>query len=252
MSKKFLNKVAVVTGGSTGIGFSIAEALLAEGARRVYITARSAHTLDQAVTALGDRAVAVVSDVASLSDLQKLKTAIESKGDQLDAIFANAGICEKNRIGETTETDFDRMFDINVKGVFFTMQTLLPLLIDSGSIVITSSICSSNGMAELGLYNASKAAVRSFARTWANDLRGRKIRTNAISPGFTRTPLMDNGLKMDESQIESLREFTAQAVPLGYMAQPEEIATAALFLASDDAKYINGIELTVDGGLSQI
>lgn len=252
MSEKFLNKVAIVTGGSTGIGFSIAEALITEGARRVYVTARTAHSLDRAVAELGERAIAVVSDVASFSDLQKLKNAIESQGDQLDAIFANAGICEKNRFGETTEVDFDKTFDINVKGVFFTVQTLLPLLGDGGSVVLTSSICSSNGMEELSLYNASKAAVRSFARTWANDLKGRKIRVNAISPGFTRTPLMENGLKMDESQIDTLKEFTAQTVPLGYMAQPEEIATAALFLASEDARYVNGVELTVDGGYSQV
>ena len=252
MSEKFLNKVAVVTGGSTGIGFAIVQALLAEGARRVYVTGRTAQSLDKAVAELGDRAVAVVSDVASLADLQKLKSAIEGQGDRLDAIFANAGICEKNRIGDTSEADFDKTFDINVKGVFFTVQTLLPLLRDGGSAVLTSSICSSNGMEELSLYNASKAAVRSFARTWANDLKGRKIRVNAISPGFTRTPLMENGLKMDESQVDALKEFAAQTVPLGYMAQPEEIATAALFLASDDAKYVNGVELTVDGGYSQI
>lgn len=252
MSDKFLNKVAVVTGGSTGIGFSIAQALLAEGASRVYVTARTAHSLNKAVAELGDRAVAVVSDVASLSDLQKLKSEIERQGDKLDAIFANAGICEKNHFGETSEEDFDKTFDINVKGVFFTVQTLLPLLANGGSVVLTSSICSSNGMEELSLYNASKAAVRSFARTWANDLKGRKIRVNAIGPGFTRTPLMENGLKMDDTQIDSLREFAAQTVPLGYMAQPEEIATAALFLASNDAKYVNGVELIVDGGYSQI
>jgi len=252
MSDKFLNKVAIVTGGSTGIGFSIVQALLAEGARRVYVTARSERNLDKAIAELGDRAIAVVSDVASLSDLQKLKNVIESQGDKLDAIFANAGICEKNRVGETSEMDFDKTFDINVKGVFFTMQTLLPLLNDGSSIVLTSSICSSNGMAELSLYNASKAAVRSFARTWANDLKDNKIRVNAISPGFTRTPLMDNGLQMEESQIDSLREFVAQRAPLGYMAQPKEIATAAVFLASEDARYINGIELTVDGGFSQV
>lgn len=140
---------------------------------------------------------------------------------------------------------------MNVKGVFFTVQTLLPLMKDGASIVLTASICANNGMEGLSLYNASKSAVRSFARTWANELKDRKIRANALSPGFTRTPLMDNGLKMDESQIQALKDHVAQIVPLGYMAQPEEIATAALFLASADAKYVNGVELTVDGGLSQ-
>lgn len=252
MSDKFLNQVAVVTGGSTGIGFAIAKALLAEGARRVYVTGRSAKSLGEAAAALGDAAVVVVSDVASLFDLQKLKSEIEKRGDQLDAVFANAGIAENNRFGETPEVDFCKTFDINVKGVFFTVQTLLPLLKDGASIVLTASIVANKGMENLSLYNASKAAVRSFARSWANDLKGRKIRVNALSPGFTRTPIMENGLKMDETQIDALKEYASQVVPLGYMAQPEEIATAALFLVSNDAKYVNGVELTVDGGFSQI
>ncbi|RLU08150.1 oxidoreductase [Pseudomonas prosekii] len=252
MSGKFINQVAVVTGGSTGIGFAIAQGLLAEGAKRVYITGRSAATLDAAVTALGERAVAVVSDVSRPVDLDALKTLVETQDGQLDAVFANAGICEKNPLGETTEAAYYSMFDINVKGVFFTVQTLLPLLKDGASIVLTASICSSNGMEGLSLYNASKAAVRSFARTWANELKGRKIRANVLSPGFTRTPLMDNGLKMDESQIDALRSHVSQIVPLGYMAQPQQIAASALFLASADASYVNGVELMVDGGLSQI
>jgi NAD(P)-dependent dehydrogenase (short-subunit alcohol dehydrogenase family) len=252
MSTKFLNHVSVVTGGSTGIGLAIAQGLLAEGARRVYVTGRSGKSLHAALAVLGDAAVAVVSDVAHLADLEQLKAEIEKRGDRLDSIFANAGICEKNQFGATPELDYDRTFDINVKGVFYTVQTLLPLLNDGGAVVLTSSICSSNGMAELSVYNASKAAVRSFARTWTNDLRGRKIRVNALSPGFTRTPLMDNSLKLDAAQIDSLKEYVAQAAPLAYMAQPEEIASAGLFLASADARYITGIELTVDGGLSQI
>ncbi|MFS2155854.1 SDR family oxidoreductase [Pseudomonas sp. Pseusp122] len=252
MSDKFNNQVAVVTGASTGIGFAIAQGLITEGAKRVYITGRSAATLEAAVARLGDKAVAVVSDVASQADLDALKALIEQRGEQLDAVFANAGICEKNPVGETTEAAYFKMFDINVKGVFFTVQTLLPLMKDGASIVLTASICSSNGMEGLSLYNASKAAVRSFARTWANELKGRKIRANVLSPGFTRTPLMDNGLKMDESQIEALKNYVEQIVPLGYMAEPEEIATSALFLASADARYVNGVELMVDGGLSQI
>lgn len=252
MSDKFTNQVAVVTGASTGIGFAIAKALIAAGAKRVYLTGRSASTLNAAVSALGDKAVAVVSDVANQSELDALKAFIEQQDNQLDAVFANAGICEKNQFGETPEAAYFKMFDINVKGVFFTVQTLLPLMKDGGSIVLTASICSSNGMEGLSLYNASKAAVRSFARTWANDLKGRKIRVNALSPGFTRTPLMDNSLKMDENQIQVLRNHVEQITPLGYMAEPEEIATAALFLASSDAKYVNGVELMVDGGLSQV
>lgn len=252
MSTTFSNHVAVVTGGSTGIGLAIAQGLLAGGARRVYVTGRSRKSLDAALAVLGDAAVALVSDVASLADLEQLKAEIEQRGDRLDAIFANAGICEKNQFGTTPESDYDRTFDINVKGVFYTVQTLLPLLKDGGAVVLTSSICSSNGMAELSIYNASKAAVRSFARTWTNDLRGRKIRVNALSPGFTRTPLLDNSLKLDAAQIDSMSAYVAHAAPLGYMAEPEEIASAGLFLASSDARYITGIELTVDGGVSQI
>jgi NAD(P)-dependent dehydrogenase (short-subunit alcohol dehydrogenase family) len=252
MSATFFDQVAVVTGGSTGIGFAIAQALIARGAKRVYLTGRSAATLDAAVTALGDKAIAVVSDVAKQADLDALKALVEQQDGQLDIVFANAGICEKNAFGETSEAAYYSQFDINVKGVFFTVQTLLPLLKDGAAIVLTASICSSNGMEGLSLYNASKAAVRSFARTWANELKGRKIRANVLSPGFTRTPLMDNGLKMDESQIQALADHVAQIVPLGYMAQPAEIATAALFLASSDAQYVNGVELMVDGGLSQI
>ena len=252
MSSSFINQVAVVTGGSTGIGFAIAKALLADGAKRVYVTGRTAKTLTETIALLGDRAVAVVSDVANFSDLEKLKNEIEKHGDQLDIVFANAGIAGKNEFGGTTEDQFAKTFDINVKGVFFTVQTLLPLLKEGASVVLTASIAANKGMENLSLYNASKAAVRSFARSWANDLKARKIRVNALSPGFTRTPILESGLKMDETQIAALNDYAASAVPLGCMAQPDEIATAALFLASPSARYVNGIELTVDGGFSQI
>ena len=252
MSSKFSNQVAVVTGGSTGIGLAIARALLADGAKRVYITGRSAKTLDSAATALGPAAVAVVSDVSSQADLERLKGAIEQRGDRLDAVFANAGIAEKNTFGETSEAEIANTFDINVKGVFLTVQTLLPLLKDGGAVVLTASIVANKGMENLSLYSASKAAVRSFARSWANDLKGRKIRVNALSPGYTRTPIMENGLKLDQTQIAGLLEHAKEVVPAGYVAAPEDIAGAALFLASIDARYINGVELTVDGGLTQI
>ena len=252
MSYDFKNQVAIVTGGSTGIGRAIAQALLGAGAKRVYITGRTPVTLDTAVTALGPNAIALVSDVANADDLQKIKTEIENRGDHLDAIFANAGIAESNVFGETTEAEYFKTFDINVKGVFFTVQTLLPLLKDGGSIVLTASIVANKGMENLSLYSASKAAVRSFARSWANDLRGRKIRVNALSPGLTRTPIMENGLKWDEEKIAAMHEYAQTAIPLGYIAQPEEMATAALFLASNNARYINGIELTADGGMTQI
>jgi len=252
MSHKFANQVAVVTGGSTGIGQAIARQLLAAGAQRVYITGRSPKTLDTAASALGPNVVALVSDVSSLDDLQQLKREIESRGDQLDAIFANAGIAEYNQFGETSEAEYLKTFDINVKGVFFTVQTLLPLLKDGASVVLTASIVANKGLENLSLYNASKAAVRSFGRTWANELRGRKIRVNTLSPGLTRTPIMENGLKWDAERLAATQEYAKTAVPLGYVAEPDEIASAAVFLASEDAKYINGIELSVDGGMTQI
>jgi NAD(P)-dependent dehydrogenase (short-subunit alcohol dehydrogenase family) len=252
MPGKFTDQIAVVTGASTGIGFAIAQGLIEQGAKRVYITGRSAGTLEAAVAKLGEKAVAVISDVSRQTDLDELKSVIKANGDQVDAVFANAGICEKNPVGETSEAAYYTIFDINVKGVFFTVQTLLPLMKNGSAIVLTASICSSNGLEGLSLYNASKAAVRSFARTWANELKGRKIRTNVVSPGFTRTPIQDNGLGMSESEIAELRKYVEQITPLGYMAEPEEIASSALFLASDDARYVNGVELMVDGGLSQI
>jgi NAD(P)-dependent dehydrogenase (short-subunit alcohol dehydrogenase family) len=252
MTKRFDDQVVVVTGGSTGIGLATASAFLKEGARRVYVTGRTRKSLDAAVEALGERAIPVVSDVSKIGDIEKLKAEIEERGDNVDVLFANAGIAEKNSFGATTEAEFDKTFDINVKGLFFTVQTLLPLVPDGGAVVLNASIVANKGMAELSLYNASKAAVRSFARTLANDLKERKIRVNAVSPGLTRTPILENGLKMDEEQVAALHSHAEQAVPLGYVAQPEEIATTVTFLASADAGYVNGIELTVDGGMTQV
>lgn len=252
MDASIKDKVAVVTGGSTGIGLAIARAWLAAGGGRVYITGRSQDTLAAAADALGRKAVALVSDVAQLSDLKALADEVEARGDRIDALFANAGIAETNAFGATREEDYLRTFDINVKGVFFTVQTLAPLLADGASVVLTSSICATMGMENLSLYSASKAAVRSFARTWATDLKSRKIRVNALSPGFTRTPIMENGLKWDQARIDAFHEHARAVVPLGYVAQPEEIAASALFLASGAARYVNGIELLADGGLTQV
>lgn len=252
MQSRFKHQVVVVTGGSSGIGLAIARALIAEGARRVYITGRSEQTLSKAIELLGGCAVAVISDVSRPNDLASLKSEIESRGDSLDGVFANAGIAENNVLGDTHEQQYTDLFDINVKGVFFTVQTLLPLMRDGGALVLTSSIVSGKGMENLSLYSASKAAVRSFARTWANDLKGRGIRVNALSPGFTKTPIMKNGLKWDDEQIAAFDEQAKTLVPLGHVATPEVIASAALFLASRDAAYVNGVELAVDGGYSQI
>ena len=252
MLKRFDKQVVVVTGGSTGIGFAIAKALLDEGATRVYITARSIDNLNRAAETLGERVIPVVSDTANISNINSLKSLIEQNGDEIDVLFANAGIAESNSLGSTGEETFDKVFDINVKGLFFTVQILLPLIRNNGSIVLTASVASNKGMENLSLYSASKAAVRSFSRSWANDLKAKKIRVNTISPGFTLTPIMKNGLGMSQDQIDGLEQHAENIVPLGRIGQPDEIASAALFLASDDARYINGIELIVDGGLTQI
>lgn len=250
--QRFENKIGVVTGGSTGIGYATAKKLLDEGAAHVYITGRTSRTLDVAVAGLGERVTSIVSDVSDLSDIESLKSVVEKNNHKLDLVFANAGIAEKNQFGDTLENEYLKTFDINVKGVFFTIQTLLPLIRDKSSIVLTASIVANKGMENLSLYSASKAAVRSFARSWANDLKGRGIRVNALSPGYTRTPIMENGLKWSQEEIAEFNEYAEQVVPLGYVAQPEDIAEAAVFLASNEARYINGIELTVDGGLTQI
>ncbi|WP_181699194.1 SDR family oxidoreductase [Chthonobacter albigriseus] len=249
---RFTNSVVVVTGGSTGIGFSAAEAFVAEGAVRVYITGRTADTLQAAAGRLGNRAVPVVADVGTEAGRRALVSAIEANGDRIDVLFANAGIAESRPFAESDESFFDRTFDINVKGVFFTVQSLLPLLNDGGSVVLNASIVGNKGMPNLSVYNASKAAVRSFARSLANDLKPRRIRVNALSPGATLTPIMQNGLKLDQSGIDAFEAMLAANAPAGRMGQPAEIAAGALFLASPAASYVNGIELSVDGGLAQV
>ncbi len=227
-----------------------AKLLIAEGAK-VYITGRNQASLDKAQASLGPQAIALKSDVSSLHELSALHDRIAGHGDVLDVLFANAGIAENNTFGATDEAFFDKTFDINVKGLFFTVQTMLPLVRDQGSIILNASIVANKGMENLSVYNASKAAVRSFARSWTNDLKSRKIRVNAISPGFTRTPIME-GMGWNEQQIADFAVYASSVVPLGSVAQPEQIARAVAFLASDDADYISGIELTVDGGFAQI
>lgn len=252
MPQSFENKVIAITGGSTGIGLETARAFIKAGAKRVYITGRSEASLKAAKLDLGERVVEVVADSSKLDHLEALRSMISASGDQLDVVFANAGVAENNDFGSTTKAQFDHTFDINVKGVFFTVQTLLPLVKDGGSIILTASIVANKGMANLSLYNASKAAVRSFSRSWANDLKGRKIRVNTLSPGVTRTPIMQTGLKMNAEQISAFEAYASSITPLGRVAQPEEMAQVVLFLASEAASYVNGIELSVDGGMAQI
>lgn len=252
MSSTFENRIALVTGASSGIGLATARALLAAGARRVYLVGRNADRLAGAVHELGERAVALQADVSVRGDLERVRDSIAGVGDQLDLLFANAGVAMNNQFGATDEALFDATFDTNVRGVFFTVQTLLPVLKDGSSIVLNASVAGIKGMPNLSVYSASKAAVRSFARTWAVDLKPRAIRVNTISPGVTRTPILSNSLGMDAAAIAGTEQFLAAAAPSGRMAEAAEIAGAVLFLASSAASYVNGIELCVDGGLAQI
>ena len=251
MGHPLVGKVVIITGASSGIGAATARCLARLGCK-LTLAARSTDKLRALADELGEAALVVPTDVTVGADVARMVAQTIAHFGRVDVLFANAGIAKFAPVSDVLEDAYDETFDINVKGVFFTVQTLLPLLKDEGSIVLTASIVANKGLENFSLYSASKAAVRSFARSWANDLKGRKIRVNALSPGLTRTPIMENGLKLDAAQIAALDDYAATAVPAGYMAQPEDIAGAALFLASPAARYINGVELTVDGGMTQI
>lgn len=247
----YKGKKIVITGGSTGIGLEMAKDFLKSGAK-VLITGRNISKLEKAKQELGANLFVLQSDTSSMKDINNLVEYCSNNFKVIDSLIVNAGIAENNIFGKTTEEDFDKIFDINVKGLFFTTQALLPIIAKKGSIVLTASIVSFKGMPNLSVYNASKAAVRSFARSLANDLKGHGIRVNALSPGVTETPIMKNGLGMNEDEINGFKDFLKEASPIGRMARPEEISKAALFLCSDTASYINGVELCVDGGFAQI
>jgi NAD(P)-dependent dehydrogenase (short-subunit alcohol dehydrogenase family) len=251
MSQKLAGKVAVVTGGSSGIGLATAQRFVDEGAY-VFITGRRQNELDAAVKQIGRNITGVQGDVAKLADIDKLYAAVKEQKGKLDVVFANAGIGELAPIGQITEEHFDKQFDVNVKGLLFTVQKALPLLQDGGAIVLNASIVSITGNPAFSVYSATKAAVRSFARTWSVDLKERKIRVNAISPGVVPTPGYNTGLGMTQEQVDQFVKSMAANVPLGRPGTTDEIAKAVLFLASDDSSYVNGIELFVDGGLAQI
>ena len=250
MSKKLEGKVAVITGGNSGIGLATARRFVAEGAH-VFITGRRQVELDEAVRQIGKHVTGVPGDVSNLADLDRLFDTVKRQQGRLDVLFANAGFLALAPLGSITEDHFDNQFDVNVKGVLFTVQKALPLFTNGGSIILTSSFASSEGRGFASVYSASKAAVRSFARCWTMDLRHHKIRVNAISPGPIETP----GVNIAGGTREQLDEFKANvmaAVPMGRMGTPDEVANAAVFLASDDSSYVTGIELFVDGGLAQV
>jgi NAD(P)-dependent dehydrogenase (short-subunit alcohol dehydrogenase family) len=230
--KKLEGKIALVTGGSSGIGLATAQRFVAEGAY-VFITG-------------------VQGDVANLADLDRLYEQVRQQKGHLDIVFANAGGSNGQvPLGAITEEQFDKVFDTNVRGMLFTVQKALPLLRDGSSIILTASTTGSKGAAAFSVYSASKAAVRSFARTWTMDLKARQIRVNALSPGPTETPAM-NRIGGTPAQKQFIKDYLVANVPMGRLGQPEETAKAALFLASDDSSFITGIELFVDGGVAQI
>ncbi|MCC4315398.1 SDR family oxidoreductase [Streptomyces samsunensis] len=242
-------KTALVTGGSTGIGLASAVRLAAEGAH-VFITGRRKTELDAAVETIGS-ATAVVGDIADLADLDRLYEAVRDRGQGLDVLFANASVAEFVPLEQITEEHFDTLFGINVRGTLFTVQKALPLLNDGASVILNGSTNVDVGDEAFGVYAASKAATRSFARTWANELKGRGIRVNAVTPGPTDTPGL-SGLAPDPEQAAGLRQHLATQVPLGRLGRPEEIAAAVAFLASGQSSFITGSSLYVDGGLNQI
>jgi NAD(P)-dependent dehydrogenase (short-subunit alcohol dehydrogenase family) len=250
MAGKLEGKIALVTGGGTGIGLATAQRFAKEGAY-VYITGRRQAELEKAVKNIGGSAKAVRADVSNLSDLDKLFTLIKQEKGRLDVVFANAGVVVPGQLGEITEETYDKTFDINVKGVLFTVQKALPLIPDGGSILINASVVSSKGFPALSVYSATKAALRSFARTWTTDLKSRKIRVNVVSPGPIETPGLDGLAKNEEERKAVVTQLTS-GVPLGRMGEPDEIAKAAVFLASADSSFVAGVELFVDGGAAAV
>jgi len=247
---KLEGKVAVITGGSSGIGLAAAQLFASEGAK-VFITGRRQNELDAAVKQIGKNATGVQGDVSNLEDLDRLYAQVKQQDLRIDVLFANAGGGEFSGLGSITEEQFDKTFSINVKGLLFTVQKALPLFQDGGSIILNASVAGSKGIGAFSVYSATKAAVRSFARVWTIDLQPRRIRVNAISPGPIDTPILNN-LASTKEELGQLKTNLASGVPMGRMGQPDEIAKAALFLASDDSSFVTGIELFVDGGLAQV
>src|SRR5579864_249216 len=241
---KLQGKVAVITGGTEGIGLATAQLFVKEGAY-AFITGRRQKELDEAVTAIGSNVTGVQGDVAKLADLDRLYETIGKVKGRVDIIFANAGVGEFVPFGKVSEEHFDRLFNINVKGALFTVQKGLPLLNDGGSIILTGSVASIKGTAAFGVYAASKAALRSFVRTWTTDLKDRHIRSNVVSPGPISTPMVSR-------QAPDVIARIVSTIPMGRMGEPEEVAKAALFLASEESSFVTGIELFVDGGRAQI
>ncbi|HYJ02528.1 MAG TPA: glucose 1-dehydrogenase [Nitrososphaeraceae archaeon] len=250
MGNKLYGKIAVITGGNSGIGLATAKRFVSEGAN-VFIFGRRQNEIDAGISEIGKNVIGIQGDVSNLADLDRLYDVVKDQKGHLDILFANAGIAQFAPLEEISEEHFDKIFRINVKGLLFTVQKALPILEDGGSIILNASIGSSKGVGGSSVYSATKAAVRSFARTWTVDLRDRKIRVNAISPGPIDTPIFSS-ITQNEEQSELFKKNIVNAVPMKRMGSPDEVAKAVSFLASDESSYVTGIELFVDGGLAQI
>ena len=252
--KKHEGKVALITGGNSGIGLAIAQRFVSEGAY-VFITGRRQSELDAAIKQIGSNITGVQSDVSNLADLDRLYSEVKKQKDHIDILFANAGLGESAPLEAITEAHFNKIFSVNVKGLLFTVQKALPLFQGGGSIILNASTAGSKASTGFSVYGATKAAVRSFARSWAVELKHRKIRVNAISPGPIDTPGLSGFVRdmaQNVQQIEQIKASIISSVPLGRMGSPDEVAKAVSFLASDDSSFITGIELFVDGGMAQI
>jgi NAD(P)-dependent dehydrogenase (short-subunit alcohol dehydrogenase family) len=243
---KLEGKIALITGGNSGIGLAAAKQFVNEGAY-VFITGRREAELADAVKQIGKNVTGVQGDVAKPDDLDRLFAQIKREKSKLDIVFANAGITTMTPLGKITEEDYDSIFDGNVKGLLFTVQKALPLMADGASIILNASIVASKGLPNWSVYSATKAAVRSFARTWTTDLKDRRIRVNAVSPGFTDTPPWHAS-----EEGEQLMKIYCNGIPFGRFGTPNEVAKAVVFLASDDSIYVTGTELFVDGGFAQV
>lgn len=249
MGNKLAGKTALITGGSSGIGLDAAKAMIKEGAF-VYITGRRENFLRKAVQELGDHAAYIQGDAGVKSDMDKVSQIIKNEKKHLDIVFANAGIGTYIKLADITEEDIDRTFNANVKGVVFTIQSVLPILNEGASIILNTSITANLGLPDFSIYAASKAAVRSFIHSWTTDLKDRKIRVNSISPGIIPTAAATGELGRNAEEERERQAWRASLTPLGRVGTVEDISKAVLFLASDESSYITGIELTVDGGLS--
>ncbi|TGD92636.1 SDR family NAD(P)-dependent oxidoreductase [Methylobacterium nonmethylotrophicum] len=251
MTQKLTDKVAVVTGGTSGIGLATAKRFAAEGAR-VFVTGRRQAELDKAVAEIGPAATGVQADASKLADLDRLYEQVKAQAGRIDVLFVNAGGGSMLPLGEITEAQYEDTFGRNVKGVLFTVQKALPLLASGASVILTGSTAGTEGTEAFSVYAASKAAVRAFARNWILDLKGRGIRVNTLSPGATRTPGLVELAGPDAAQQQGLLDYLASKIPMGRVGEADEIAKVAVFLASDDASFVNGIELFADGGQAQV